>query len=500
MNLIAIDIGTTHCKAVIINEKARVLKTFQSTNKTITPRPGSNEQDAGAIFDDVAGLLCDSFAFCEQKNIGCVSFSAAMHSLIVVNKDGKPLTNMLTWADLRSASYAHELKVNPAAQKIYETTGVPLHAMSPLCKIIWLRNEAAEVFLNAFKFISIKEYVFFRLFGKYIVDHSIAAATGLLDEKKLDWHDEALQLAGINRSQLSALCPVGHYETELLPPVQKQLQIENTIPFVLGGSDGALANLGCGAIDAGSSAMTIGTSGAIRVITEKYSPDKKQRLFSYYLTDGMYLTGGAINNGGNVVKWFGENVLHENLDSEETFQSLLHDAMLLRAGAEGLLFLPYISGERSPVWDENARGAFVGLTSAHTRAHLTRAVIEGISFALFDVLKAVEETIGAIETIYLSGGVIKSDAWMQLLADITRKKVIVSDAADASALGAAFIGMKAIGILDDLKNVRRFLHEVKTFLPNLEQADRYSKYFELYRTLYLQLKATFETITKIQDC
>jgi gluconokinase len=245
--------------------------------------------------------------------------------------------------------------------------------------------------------------------------------------------------------------------------------------------------------------MTIGTSGAVRVITDKYSPDNKQRLFSYYLTNSMYLTGGAINNGGNVVKWFAENVLQENLDSEEKFRSLVNDAMRVAAGAEGLLFLPYLSGERSPVWDENARGAFIGLTSGHTRAHLTRAVIEGISFALFDVLKAVEETTGVIETIYLSGGVIKSDAWVQLLANITRKKVIVNDVADASALGAAFIGMKAIGILDDLKNVTRSLNEVKTFQPNPAEADVYKKYFELYRTLYPQLKATFKTISKIQD-
>src|SRR5258706_15704916 len=156
MNVIAIDIGTTHCKAIIINETAKVLKTFQSPTKPLEPKPGWNEQDADEIFQAVLKLLQQSFAFCEEKNIACVSFSAAMHSLLAVDKDGRPLMNMLTWADLRSSKYAHGLKEKPVAKKMYEITGVPVHSMSPLCKLIWLRNEANDIFSNACKFISIK--------------------------------------------------------------------------------------------------------------------------------------------------------------------------------------------------------------------------------------------------------------------------------------------------------------------------------------------------------
>jgi gluconokinase len=263
MNVIAIDIGTTHCKAVLINEKAKVLKTFQSANKTVEPEQGWNEQDADEIFNAVVNLLQQSFTFCARKNIACVSFSAAMHSLIAVDEHGKPLMNMLTWADLRSAKYAHELKAHNLSQNIYETTGVPMHAMSPLCKLIWLRNEAEDIFFRAHKFVSIKEYVFFKLFGKYVVDHSIAAATGMFDEKNLCWYDEALELAGIEERHLSQLFSIEHAEMDLLPGMKVQLQIEETIPFVLGGSDGALANLGCAAIHPKEAAVTIGTSGAV---------------------------------------------------------------------------------------------------------------------------------------------------------------------------------------------------------------------------------------------
>lgn len=412
MNVIAIDIGTTHCKAVVINEAGKVLKAFQSATKPIEPKAGWNEQDADEIFNAVLKLLQQSFIFC-KGNIACVSFSAAMHSLLAVDIYGKPLMNMITWADLRSAKHAHELKRNAVSKKIYEATAVPIHAMSPLCKLIWLRNEVPGIFSKTHKFISIKEYIFFRLFGKYIVDHSIAAATGLFDQRNLYWYSAALKVAGINARHLSEILPVNHYETALVPAIKKQLRAENAIPFVLGGSDGALANLGCGAIHAKEAAVTIGTSGAVRLVTNKYANDKKQRLFCYYLSNEMYLTGGAVNNGGNVLKWFAEKILKEDIKTEKQFQSLLRAGIQISPGAEGLLFLPYIMGERSPMWDENARGAFIGLTSTHTRAHLTKAVLEGICFGLLDVMHAVEETSGKIKNIYLSGGVIKSAEWVE---------------------------------------------------------------------------------------
>ena len=191
MNVIAIDIGTSNCKAILVNEKGKVVKTFESSTKPIIPKPGWNEQNADVIFNAVFKLLQQSFSFSKEKNIACVSFSAAMHSLLAVNKKGKPLMNMLTWADLRSAKYAQELKQKSIAKELYKVTGVPIHAMSPLCKLIWLKHESKKVFKNAHKFISIKEYIFFKLFGKYVVDHSIAAATGLFDERNICWYNKS---------------------------------------------------------------------------------------------------------------------------------------------------------------------------------------------------------------------------------------------------------------------------------------------------------------------
>ena len=497
-NIIAIDLGTTHCKAVILNSHGKVVKTFQLATKPLQPKPGWNEQNADEIFNAVLKLLQQSFSFCKEKNIACISFSSAMHSLLTVDKNGKPLMNMLTWADLRSAKYAHELELKPIAKKIYETTGVPIHAMSPLCKLIWLKHESKNIFNKAHKFISIKEYVFFKLFGKYIIDHSIAAATGLLDEKNICWYDEALNVAGISAEKLSTLVGISHYETELLPEIKNELKIKSAIPFVLGASDGALANIGCGLFDAKNMAVTIGTSGAARITSNKYIIDKQQRLFCYYIQKNMYVIGGAVNNGGVALQWLIEKILQQNFKQEKNLAKIFKEATQIKAGAGGLIFLPYLNGERSPMWDENARGSFIGLTSFHTQANVVKAVLEGICFALLDVINAVEETSGSIEKIYLSGGIIKSKEWVQIFANITGKNVVINDAADASALGAAFVGMKAIGLVDDFSKSNLFLKEIEQFKPDKKQHAIYKKYFKIYSELYNKLRNTFEEIEAIK--
>jgi gluconokinase len=498
-NIIAIDLGTTNCKAVIVTQKAKVLKTFHIPTKPVQPKQGWNEQNPETVFNAVIKLLQQSIAFCKEENIACVSFSAAMHSLLAVDKHGKPLMNMMTWADLRSAHYAHELEQKPIAKKLYETTGVPIHAMSPLCKLIWLKHEAKNIFTKTYKFISIKEFVFLKLFGKYIIDHSIAAATGLFDEKNLCWYDEALKLAGITANHLSALVPVEHYETALLPETKKKLKVKNEIPFVSGASDGALANLGSGIINKTNAAVTVGTSGAVRITSNKYLIDKKRRLFCYYITDGFYITGGAINNGGIVLQWLVENIFREDFSNEQKIKALFNEAAKVNAGSDGLLFLPYILGERSPVWDENAKGSFVGLTGSHTKAHITKSVLEGVCFSLADVMYALEETSGNIKNIYLSGGITKSEKWVQILADISGKNILINESADASALGAAFIGMKAIGLVKKVNEAKMFLKNVKAFKPNKSNHNLYKKYFLVYKSLYVKLKDTFSELSEVSS-
>ena len=188
------------------------------------------------------------------------------------------------------------------------------------------------------------------------------------------------------------------------------------------------------------------------------------------------------------MQWLIEKVLQKNFKDEKVFKKIFKEASQINAGAEGLIFLPYLNGERSPMWDENARGAFIGLTSFHTQANIIKSVLEGICFALLDVINAVEETSGAIEKIYLSGGIIKSKEWVQLFANITGKNIVINDAADASALGAAFVGMKAVGLINDFTKSNLFLKETEQFKPDKKEHVVYQKYFKVYKELYSNLK------------
>ncbi len=493
--LLAIDIGTTHCKAIIFDETCKAVHSLKATYSTISDVPGQSEQNPDEIVQQVTTLIAQSLQ--SNKGIQGVSFSAAMHSIIAVDEEGKPLTNAIIWADTRSSEQAAWLKNSEKGSIIYQKTGVPIHPMSPLCKLIWMKDKWPEVFSKANKFISIKEYIFYKLFGKYIIDHSIASATGLFNIHDITWCTEALEAANITEDKLSVPVPVTHIEKELTATGKQLLGIDNDIAFIVGGNDGCLANLGCGAINSGDGALTIGTSGAVRTTCTTKQLDSAQRLFSYLLTDDIVITGGAINNGGVVLEWFGK--LMAGKDEPDHLDNWLQLAATVPAGADKLLFLPYILGERAPMWDANAKGVFFGLTSQHGQAHLARAVVEGICFAMRDVVAAIEDTSGSIHNLYASGGFIQSAFWLQLLADVLGKKVSVNNSADASAAGAAIIGMYALGVIDNLNASDQFFKTEKVYEPEEGVHQQYDALFTIFQSLYPKLKDSFEALSGLSS-
>jgi gluconokinase len=216
--------------------------------------------------------------------------------------------------------------------------------------------------------------------------------------------------------------------------------------------------------------------------------DPKQRIFNYVLTEKHYLSGGALNNGGNVMQWFAKTFLTKNFSSADEFEEFISEACATPAGSDGLIFLPYIYGERAPVWDAEARGIFFGVSAAHTRAHFMRAIMEGISFALNELLNTMEETIAPIKNIYASGGFIRSKKWISLLADVLGRKISVTHAEDSSAAGAAMLGMVALGIKNDLHDMKTFFSVKETFEPDVKDREVYMSNYSVYSNLYSKFK------------
>lgn len=268
--VIGVDIGTTSTKAVAFTPAGRVLAHDATEYPLLQPEAGAAEQDPQQIFEAVLSAIasCVKQAKAAPADVLAVSFSAAMHSLILVDDAGVPLTNSITWADHRASAWAVRIRDEWDGLAIYRRTGTPIHPMSPLAKLVWLRHERAELFSRAARFVGIKEYVFFRLFGQWQVDHSIASATGLFDIGRLDWDEGALALAGVRADQLSQPVPTTWHVEGLAPDVAARLGLSRDTPFVVGANDGVLSNLGVNAVAPGEVAVTIGTSGAMRTVVD----------------------------------------------------------------------------------------------------------------------------------------------------------------------------------------------------------------------------------------
>lgn len=497
--IIGVDIGTSGTKAIAFTSEGQVIgNAYASYSPLVTPT-GYHELDPEILFNAVIHCIQQVVqqTTAVMGSLKGISFSAAMHSLIAVNDAGKPLTNVITWADARSAAYAHALQQTPVGNGIYKHTGTPVHPMSPLCKIIWLREQQPTVFAAAAKFISIKEFIFHRLFGQYLIDHSIASCTGLFDVYTKTWYAPALQAAGITPAHLSQLVSTTHIVTGLPTEWAAQLGIPAETPFIIGASDGCLANVGSNATHPADMAITIGTSGAVRMITSQPAYDEKERIFNYILTDDLYVTGGAINNGVVVLKWYAENFLQRPFTSAKDIAWFVEQAAQAPAGADGLVFLPYILGERAPVWDATAKGVFFGMHAGHKQAHCMRAIVEGINYALYQVASSVQETVGDIKNIYASGGFINSPLWLQWLADVFGREISVINKEDASAIGAAILGFQATGVLQ-YNETPGFFHIQQRFQPQMARHAVYQQYYTVYNSLYKALQPAFQTLNNIR--
>lgn len=483
--IIGIDIGTGSTKAVAVGSKGTNIANSQFFYSTQSKQAGYSEQDPEMIWK--------AFHDCIKKIISevkyppvSISLSSAMHSLLVMDKNNKAITPLITWADTRSGDIAQRLRNLPEAENLYKATGTPIHSMTPLCKIIWLKENEPEIFKAAFKYISIKEFIWYKLFKVYQIDHSIASATGLFDIENLKWNDFSLQLCSINSSQLSEIMPTNFLRKDVDSSILSLLNISSETSFCIGASDGCTANVGSYAVEKGTAALTIGTSGAVRIASSKPIFDFASMSFNYLLDEKIFICGGPVNNGGNVAEWLFEAILNNSKPSEKDYKNLFKIIETVPVGSKGLIFLPYLFGERAPVWDEKSSGIFFGIKSSHTNAFFLRATLEGICYSLKQVLEIVESSTQKIVQLNVGGGFIHSKTWMQILADITGKKLAVIESEDSSAIGAALINMKALKMIDDYDSLQPKNNLVVE--PDLENHLVYEKYYTVFKNLYKPMK------------
>ncbi len=436
---------------------------------------------------------------CVAETAGAPSalcLSGAMHGLLALDARDQPLAPVYTWADSQSEKQAARLKQDCDSHTLYSRTGCPIHSTYFPAKIQWLKECQPAVYKAAARFVSVKEFVIHELTGRWVIDTSLASGTGLLNIHTQDWDELALQAAEIRREHLSLLVPPTTKIDRLVSRAADDLGLPVDTSVIVGANDAALSSLGVGAVNPHVLVIMIGTSGAVRLLTDQPRLDERERTWCYVLDKTHYLVGGAINNAGIALNWFADGFVKPQDDG--TYDRLIQEAAQIGPGANGLVFLPFLAGERNPGWNAKARGVLFGLSLHHGRAHVVRAILESVAYRLRSVFEAVEELTGPAVEIRASGGFLRSPLWVQILADALGRPIGVPLTRNTSAIGAALLGWHALGEMDDLQQVADMAPLTATVQPDAQVHAVYSRMYRLYGRLYHQLADEFAEISEIQ--
>jgi gluconokinase len=504
--VLGIDLGTTATKVVAVDGAYRVVSTVERPAPLRTGRHGEAVHDPRAVLAGAMEAVRESAGICAGRGLPVValSFSAALHTLLALDSCGEPLTLALSWADTRAAEIARRLRAagssgapgpvpaadaggtagpqNTDADALHRATGTPVHSMAPLTKLAWFAAHEPELVRRTATWCGLKDYVLSRFTGRLVTDQSCASATGLLDMRTTRWHGPALDIAGVSADRLPEIVPPTAVFT-LLPEVAAVLDLPAGLPVVAGAGDGPLANLAVGATAPATAALSLGTSGALRVVRDRPSVDERCRVFCYYLADGLWVLGGAVSNAGVVAQWAAESFGGVDVGD------LLKEAAQVEPGAEGLIALPHLLGERAPWWDPDARGALIGLRRGHGRAHMTRAMIEGVGQQLALVRDSLLAANAPITSVRATGGTLRSPLWAEIVAAALDMPLEITDDTAGSGFGAALLARHALGALPSLTSpvpCARRAH--RTVTPDPTAARRLAETRGLSEQLYQLLR------------
>jgi gluconokinase len=504
---IGIDLGTTGVKACVLSKSGHPVVFSQVySSPLLSGNPGWAEQDPEVVFNDMLACVRGAVqkAGVDAKQIAAISIGGALHSLLAIDGEGLPLSNVITWADTRSAQQAWILRSGASALRLYQRTGMPLHPMSPLPKIIWLREKRRELFDRAAKFLSIKEYVLQKLCGRCIVDYSTASGSGLFNLSGLTWDDEALDEAGIKSTQLSVPVPPVEVIRSIEPKLAAAVGLPAEVQLVVGASDAILSHLGVGAFDPPSCSLTIGTSSGLRAFAPAPVVDSASRgTFCYAFSEGKWLVGCPCSTGGIALQWFNETFppargRDEQPSPRNSLADEIESALQIPIGAEGLLFLPFVTGERAPGRNPEARGAFIGARLHHRREHFVRAIIEGIILSVHSLYVPLERLGVKPQESRVSGGFAATPEIRQVMADVFGHDVVIPNVSEACSYGAALLAMHAIGVLPSLSEIPKQVQVGDRRRPDKVRQRAFTGLAQLFESVYRQLEPSFTDLVNLQ--
>jgi gluconokinase len=481
--IIALDIGTTSTKGMLIDLQGNIHDLHSISHQAYYSEENKVEQDP----EDVFHAVIDVVHFLIYKNrinprlITALSFGGILNSMVPVDQNCTPLTRALIWADSRSIEESNYLRQNLDNEHVKNRTGCTIHPMYFLPRLLWFKEKESNIFRKAHKFISIKEYVLYKLYGDFIVDRSVASGTGIWNMSTMDWDIDLLQYIGMSYDKLSRIVETTYIMDGLKAKYADEMGLLSGTPGVVGASDGALAHLGSVGLSDNEMSITIGTGAALRRRVGSPMVLKEGDAWCYYMIENNWLLGGIIQDAGIVMKWFSETFIPK-IDETEKFSLINEYAEEIKPGSEGLLFFPSLGGERCPHDNPHLRGAVLGLSFNHNIKHLARALMEGISYRLYSVFKML--TYDRDMELVVSGGILKSPAWLQLVSDFFGKTLWKVKVREASTWGAFIIGLRALGIINRLDEVNNYVSKGDKIEPNIKNYNIYQNLYKSYNSVY----------------
>jgi xylulokinase len=499
--LLGIDISTTGNKALLISAQTasagQVVGAAVIENPISTPKPLWSEQDPADWWAGIQAAIRQVLAktgVAADQVVG-VGLTGQMHGLVLLDADGEVLRPSILWNDQRTGPQCAWMTETIGLDNLLAWTGSPALTGFTAPKVLWVREHEPEVYARAAHILLPKDYVRLKLTGVYATDMAGASGMSLLDLKKRTWSAEMLQALDIPAEWLPPTYEGPAVTGAISAEAAQATGLQAGTPVIGGGGDQAAGAVGVGAVQPGVVGLVLGTSGVVFAPTGAPLVEPEGRLQAHcHAVPGRWHLMGVMLSAAGSLRWY-RDTLAPGVD----YDDLLAPAAQIRAGSEGLIFLPYLTGERAPYPDPNAKGAFIGLTVRHDRPHMTRAVLEGVAFGLRDSFELIREAgLGQIDQVRVSGGGARSALWRQILADVLDTELVTVNTAEGAAYGAALLAGVGAGVWPDVDQAcEATVQIVERVVPQTEQVTQYAAIYPLYRSLYPALKSTFDGLTAV---
>ncbi|MBT1280085.1 xylulokinase [Thermoanaerobacter sp. CM-CNRG TB177] len=499
MYFLGIDLGTSAVKIILVEENGNVIGSTSKEYPVYYPQPGWSEQNPedwwNATKDGIRELIIKTGV--KNDDIKGIGLSGQMHGLVLLDENNNVLLPAILWNDQRTQEECDYITQKLGKERLTKYTGNKALTGFTAPKILWVRKHRPDVYKKIHHILLPKDYIRFKLTNEYATDVSDASGTLLFDVENRKWSKDMLDALDIPYNWM----PKCYESTEVTGYVTKDVADltglkEGTI-VVGGGGDQASGAVGTGTVKSGIVSVALGTSGVVFASQDKYVVDEENRLHSFCHANGKWHVMGVMLSAAACLKWWIDNIINFN-GSSITYEKLLEEAGKVTPASGGLIFLPYLMGERTPYSAPYARGSFIGLNMTHNRGHITRAILEGVAFGLRDSLEIIKELNIPVNEVRVSGGGAKSVLWRQVLADIFGVRVDMVNATEGPAFGAAIMAAVGYGIFKDVEEATSELIKVNdSVYPIEENKDKYNEVYTVYKDLYYLLKNTFKRIVEI---